>query len=185
MTRRGSAAPRRDGAFDAFGLAAREQEIAGKVDASSLPRVADRLAPGTAPIQWHIAGMTDASGRPALEVRLDGEVQLECQRCLRPFTWPVAQSTVVLLARDERELAQLDADDAHEVILAAAPIAALTLVEDELVLTLPFAPHCDRADCAMGDAAHDGGEGAEQRTARSPFSELAALKGHSAGKPKD
>jgi uncharacterized metal-binding protein YceD (DUF177 family) len=75
-----------------------------------------------------IVGMTDASGRPALEVRLDGEVPLECQRCcLRTFTWPVAQATVLLLARDERELARLDADDAHEVILAAAP---MTLVED-------------------------------------------------------
>src|SRR5262245_30959858 len=92
MTRRGCAAPRRDGAFDAFGLEARGQEIAGKVDASSLPRVADRLAPGAAPIQWRISRMTDASGRPALEVRLDGEVPLECQRCLRPFNWPVAQS---------------------------------------------------------------------------------------------
>ena len=185
MTRRGSAAPRRDGAFDAFGLAAREQEIAGKVDASALPRVADRLAPGLAPIQWRIAGMTDASGRPALEVRLDGEVPLECQRCLRPFAWPVAQSTMLLLARDERELARLDADDAHEVILAAAPIAALALVEDELVLTLPFAPHCDRADCATGDAARGEGERPEQRAASSPFGALAALKGHPATKPKD
>ena len=96
-------------------------------------------------------------------MRLDGEVPLECQRCLRTFTWPVAQATVLLLARDERELARLDADDAHEVILAAAPLVAMTLVEDELLLTLPFAPHCDRPDCATGDASREALE------ARSPF----------------
>jgi len=179
MTRRATAAPRREGAFDALGLAAHGQEIAGKVDAATLARVADRLAPGPAPIQWRIVGMTDASGRPALEVQLDGEVQLECQRCLRAFTWPVAQATVLLLARDERELARLDADDAHEVILAASPLVAMMLVEDELLLTLPFAPHCDRPDCATGDASH------ESLEARSPFGELAALKGDAARKPKD
>jgi uncharacterized protein len=178
MTRRATAAPRRDGAFDAFGLAARGQEIAGKVDAATLARVADRLAPGPAPIQWRISGMTDASGRPALEVRLDGEVPLECQRCLRPFAWPIAQATVLLLARDDRELARLDADDAHEVVLAAAPLVALTLVEDELLLTLPFAPHCDRPDCATDDASRQ-----EADAARSPFGALAALKGDPARKP--
>ena len=107
--------------------------------------------PGAAPLRWRISGRTDASGRPALEVQLDGEVPLECQRCLRTFAWPVAQATVLLLARDERELARLDADDAHEVIVAAAPLPSLTLVEDELLLTLPFAPHCERADCATAE----------------------------------
>jgi uncharacterized protein len=184
MTGRRTAATRRDGAFDAFGLAAREQEIAGAADAAALPRVADRLAPGPAPIRWRISGKADASGRPALEVRLDGEVPLECQRCLRTFAWPVAQATVLLLAHDERELARLDADDAHEVIVASAPLPALTLVEDELLLTLPFAPHCERADCATADVGREEGAAAESSAARSPFGALAALKGNPAGKPK-
>lgn len=184
MTRRDGATARRDGAFDAFGLAGREQAIAGTVDAAALPRVADRLASGPAQIRWRISGMADASGRPALEVRLDGEVPLECQRCLRDFAWPVAQSTTLLLARDERELARLDADDAHEVIVAAAPLEALSLVEDELLLTLPFAPHCERPDCATANAGGESGVGAEQAAAQSPFGALAALKGNPAGKPK-
>ena len=183
MTGRGTAAPRRDGAFDAFGLAAREQEIAGTVDAASLPRVADRLAPGPAPVRWRVSGRADASGRPALEVRLDGEVPLECQRCLRTFAWPVAQATVLLLAHDERELARLDADDAHEVIAAAAPLPTLTLVEDELLLTLPFAPHCERADCTTAAAERDADVAADP-SARSPLGALAALRGTPTDKPK-
>jgi uncharacterized protein len=182
MTPRETATTRSEGAFDAFRLAARGQEIAGNVDAATLSRVADRLAPGPAPIRWRIAGKVDASGRPALELRLEGEVPLECQRCLRPFAWPVAQSTLLLLARDERELARLDADDEHEVIAASTPLATLGLVEDELLLTLPFAPHCGRADCATGDAGRASGAG--EAAAPSPFGALAALKGSSADKPK-
>ena len=49
----------------------------------------------------------------------------------------------------ERELVVLDdSDDVHEVILAAAPQEALTLIEDEVLLALPFAPRCERPECA-------------------------------------
>ncbi len=73
-----------------------------------MERAVDRLAPegGASEVAWRITGTTDALGRPALEIRLDGSVPLECQRCLQPFAWPVAQCTMLLLARDERELAR-------------------------------------------------------------------------------
>ena len=139
--------PRKAGSFDAYKLVAQRLGLEGVVDAVGLPRVADQLAEGAADVAWRISGTTDALGRPALEVSLDGAVMLECQRCLRPFAWPVAQRTLLLLARDEREQARLDADDQHEVVAAAAPLEARALVEDELLLTLPFAPHCERGDC--------------------------------------
>ncbi len=66
----------------------------------------------------------------------------------------------LLLARDERELAVLDAeDDEHEVLLADAPQDAMTLIEDEVLLVLPFAPRCERAACA-DSAARGAGPGA-------------------------
>jgi uncharacterized protein len=141
---------RRRGSFDAFDLARRQAGLAGKVEVATLSRVVDRLAPdgGASKVSWRITGLSDTLGRPALEVRLDGAVPLECQRCLQPFAWPLAQCTTLLLARDERELAVLDAeDDEHEVLLADGPQDAMTLVEDEVLLALPFAPRCERAVC--------------------------------------
>jgi len=147
---------RRDGSFDAFDLCLRRGALEGTVDATNLSRLADRLhveGSGGGTVAWRIAGGTDAAGRMALEVELDGGVPLECQRCLESFTWPVAQRTLLLLARDERELAQLDEDDEHEVVLAAAPLDVRALVEDELLLTLPFAPRCARPECTGAVAA--------------------------------
>lgn len=162
------------GAFDAFALARRGAEIAGTLDVSTLPRLAERVAAAKASIRWRIVGAADAAGRPALEIALDGAVPLECQSCLRTFEWPVAQRTLILLARDERELNRLDEADEHEVIVGAAQDAR-TLVEDELLLTLPFAPQCRREDCAsrtaaMGALAH------EAPASPSPFGALAAMK---------
>ena len=128
--------------FDAFKLAARASSVSGSLDARRLPNVADSLAPGDdpVPIAWTIEGRRSAEGRPAISIDIDGDVPLVCQRCLARMAWPVSQGTEVLLAHDEDELATLDAETEGEVILADRPLDAATLVEDELVLTLPFAP---------------------------------------------
>ena len=166
-----------EGRFDGFGVAARQAVIAGRVDAAALPRVADLLAEdgGAANVDYRITGSADAGGRPALEIALSGAVPLTCQRCLRPFAWPVEQSTLLLLARDDGELARLDDEDhEHEVLLADAPLDAVVLVEDELLLTLPFAPRCPEAECpAAGKRLSAAGEAPGRA---SPFGALAALK---------
>lgn len=128
--------------FDAFRLVRSAGTISGSLDARQLPNVAETLVAGddAVPIAWSIVGRASAEGRAALAIDVEGSVPLVCQRCLGPIDWPVRQATEVLLAGDERELVRLDADTESEVILADAPLDAAELVEDELVLALPFAP---------------------------------------------
>ena len=59
-----------------------------------------------------------------------------------------------------------------EVILAEAPQDALTLIEDEVLLALPFAPRCERPGCAEARCSH--GDPDAPRT--SAFAALAGLK---------
>jgi uncharacterized protein len=155
MSGRQKTSARRGGTFDAFEVARRGAMLSGTADVAKMPRIADRLAQGgeatgdAARVAWRITGTGDAQGRPALEIELHGSVPLECQRCMQPFSWPVDQRTTLLLARDERELGALDADEETlEVILADAPQETLTLIEDEVLLALPFAPRCERPGCA-------------------------------------
>ena len=159
------------GRFDAFELSAAGAELSGHIDARSLPRAADLLAVGgdAAPIAWRVSGAHDALGRPTLTVRLDGAVPLVCQRCLQPFVAPVAQQTDLLLARDEAELARLDAEET-EVVLANTTLDPVSLVEDELLLSLPLSPRHGEDECPAGRRSMtDDGK-------RSPFAGLAALK---------
>jgi DUF177 domain-containing protein len=146
MTKRPSSEGTR-GRFDAFRLARERQMLEGSVDAATLPRVADTVVEGPAPIAWRIEGTQDALGRPAVAIALDGDIELECQRCLRAQTWAVHTRTVLVLARDDADLARLDADSDDEVVLAAAPLDPAQLVEDELVLALPYAPRHADGEC--------------------------------------
>ena len=166
------------GRFDALDLAARGETLAGEVDLSLRPRIADRLAPKTnsAPIAWQIAGARDALGRPMLAVTVEGRLPLVCQRCLQPFDASVAQRSELLLARNDAELERLDAEEA-EVLLAATPLDAMTLVEDEILLWLPFAPRHPEGQCTAAVATSSGSDpGQTVKATTSPFARLAALR---------
>ncbi len=142
------------GTFDAFHLARERQTLRGQFDAATSERLYDWLMEGDAPISWSIAGTTDAMGRLALAIEVNGSVPMECQRCLTPMAWPVQQRTLALLAASDADGDALDAGSDEEVLVAAAPLDALALVEDELLLSLPYSPvHADGKCAAPGEGA--------------------------------
>jgi uncharacterized protein len=143
---------RQDRRFDAFRLAGAHGTIQGSLDPGLLARLEDRVSGEGGRVEWTIAGTTDAQGRPAISVTLDGSVPLVCQRCLGTLDLPIGQSTRLLLARDDDELVRLDESSEDEVVLANVPLDPVALVEDELLLTLPFAPRHE-ASCQAQDAA--------------------------------
>ena len=146
------------GTFDAFRLARDRGVLSGTVDAVTLPRMADRIIEDAAHVAWRIEGTSDALGRPAIAVVLDGVLPLECQRCLEVVHWPVSQRTELLLAHTDAEMARLDNDSELEVVLAQGPLDPVALVEDELVLATPFAPR--HTQCPTPDQAPGGRDGA-------------------------
>jgi uncharacterized protein len=137
------------GRFDAFRLVRERQTLSGSLDAAALPRIADRLADEPAPIRWRISGTVDEAGRAALDLDIEGELPLTCQRCLGVYRWPVDQHTEVLIGRSAEEVASLDDRSDLEVVLASAPVDPVELVEDELVLAVPFAPRHPEDACAQ------------------------------------
>lgn len=177
MTVKRSTGSRGAGRFDALDLAARGEALAGELDVAHRPRVADRLAPGTslAPITWRIAGARDALDRPMLAVSVEGSLPLVCQRCLQPFDAPIAQRSELLLAHDDAELERLDGEES-EVLPAAAPLDAMTLIEDEILLSLPFAPRHPEGQCPAGIPAPSGRDQVESVKATTAFAGLAALR---------
>ena len=140
--------------FDAFKLVARGGELTGTIDPALLPRLGEQVADEGGSVAWRIRGGDDGQGRPALTVTVEGDVPVTCQRCLRTMRQPVAQETVLLLARNEAEVVRLDEASEREVILASAPIEALAVVEDELLLSLPFAPRHEQG-CGADAPARD------------------------------
>ena len=124
MTRR----PRPE-TFDAYRLARERGVLEGTLDVAASERLADRVAPGAAAVDWRIEGTTDEVGR------------------LAPFALPIAQRTVTVLAKSESDADALDAQSDDEVLVADHPLDSAVLIEEELLLTLPYAPMHDEGRC--------------------------------------
>jgi uncharacterized protein len=137
------------GMFDAYRLARERGVLTGSLDVEASERLEDRTAPGPGTVAWRIEGTSDELGRPAIAIDIQGAVPVTCQRCLSDFALPVERRTVAVLARSEKEADELDASSDHEVVVADHPLDAVGLVEEELLLTLPYAP-MHESDCGGG-----------------------------------
>lgn len=159
------------------------QSLQGEVKASELSRLVEDLPedqPGR--IVWQLRGRRDAAGRLYLDVQAQGELQLECQRCLQPFTWPVALHNELRLLASKSEIEAMDAREAQgdagdeDTILASARLDCLGLVEDELILALPYVPShevCPDQTDLVEDESED-----EKSERPSPFAVLGQLRKH-------
>jgi uncharacterized protein len=106
-------------------------------------------------VTYQVRGTRDANGRPALRLRVEGTLQLRCQRCLEPLPFEVRVDDLLVLAATLSEI-HADPADAHapDRILAGKEMPLRELVEDELILALPYAPRhesCEPGAAGQGD----------------------------------
>jgi uncharacterized protein len=150
--------------IDGFEFASAGATQQGVLPLSGFPRLRDMLASDEGEVAYQLKGMRDERGRPSLRLRVDGELLLRCQRCLGPLAFEVKADELLVLAATQAEIDADPADvEAPDRVLAGKDMSVADLVEDELILAVPYAPRHD--ECAP--AAREG-EGATVR----PFAGL-------------
>ena len=153
--------------IDGFEFASAGATQQGKIAIGEFSRLRDQLASDAGEVAYEVQGLRDERGRPSLRVKVQGTLQLRCQRCLEAMAFEVDEDDVLVLAATQ---AEIDADpaDAHapDRVLASKKMALRNLVEDQLILALPYAPRHE--GCSGGTAA----EGQEEN---SPFAGLRGL----------
>jgi len=129
-------------------LAAGLRTLAGRIDASGLaPRLAEALASehpaGT--VDYELAFAPGPGEGVAVTGRLKARLEATCQRCLRPFMLNLEVPVEVLLEVPEALRAE---EDGPEWDAAGAVGSLGELIEEELLLELPFLPRHPHRDCA-------------------------------------
>jgi DUF177 domain-containing protein len=154
--------------IDGFEFASAGAAQQGVLPLSGFPRLRDMLASDAGEVAYAVQGVRDGRGRPSLKVSVNGTLQLRCQRCLESLPFEVRSAELLVLAASQ---AEIDADavdvQAPDRVLAQREMAVRDLVEDELILAVPYAPRHERC---MPRAA----TGAERAAAR-PFAGLKGL----------
>ena len=153
--------------IDSLEFARTGQALSGSLPLAEMLRLKDSLHAAVGAVQYEIQGGHDARRRPVLTLTIKGTLPLRCQRCLEAMEYPLALvNTLRLVAGDAGD----EADEETDEIEASATLDVAALVEDELLLSLPYAPRHDEARCKAG-----GGEPSRQGSVQA-FAQLAALK---------
>jgi len=181
------------GQIDAFEFARRGRVQAGVFSVHRLQRLLDGLAdqpsvelvelndapeePGL--VRYVLVGQLNDSGRPQLVLRVQAKLLLECQRCLAPMVLSIDRQTAFDLVRHEADLGEdsFDEDslDEPEKLVGSRQFDVLELIEDELILEVPYVPRHEQCTDMASSESDDSEEGVGEARP-SPFAVLAQLK---------
>lgn len=129
-------------------------------------------------VSWSARCVRGVRGESRLELEIKADPLVECQRCLKPFPWAIDVHATFDLVDSEAELdAEVPGDEEDsmleepERLLCSGRFDLLGLIEDELVLAVPYVPR--HAQCELPVDVEPAPELSERP---SPFAALAALK---------
>jgi uncharacterized protein len=159
---------------DTYMLTRLAREVSGSVEISHFERLLiDLPEQDESLVRWSVRGETDAHGQRFLHVGVKASPQLICQRCVQPFMFEVDVASRLRLVASESDLDPEGGpdDDAPERIIGSQRFDVLGLVEDEIILALPYVPKHDVCPSLPTPLDVDSDDGRP-----SPFSVLSQLK---------
>jgi uncharacterized protein len=156
--------------IDSLEFARTEQILRGSLPIPGLTRLQDSLYDAVGLVDFVVQGGHDARRRPTLSLEVSGVLHLRCQRCLGQLDFPLRLVGTLLLGSPGDAAPDGPADEESEWIEASAQLDVASLVEEEIILGLPYSPRHPEGQCR---ARHDAQAGDTQQSA---FEKLAALK---------
>ena len=173
--------------LDIFEFVRRQQFIRGRFSVHHLTRLLDGLPEqpvASQPDAEHEAGIVsfeaqglgEVEGKAMLELSVHATLMLECQRCLGPMRYLVDGKTLFEIVRSESELGsddEMDEDDEPERVVGSRRFDLVALIEDELILGVPYIP---RHEVCPGQSEKPAAADPEAVERPSPFAVLGKLK---------
>ncbi len=156
-------------------LADEAAEVSIEVPIARLVRLAGGLADTAGTARAEIR-FERRAGFAAAQVRVAAQVVLVCQRCLQPMTVPLDGDSLVLLPTSEQD-AERAPPDAEMLLAPEGRLRLAGLVEEELLLALPFAPLHGQGEGCRGQESEAPAPAAVQEDVQRPFAALGDLLG--------
>jgi len=131
------------------------------------------LVHGNGEAAYDVDGFVTAKGHSALRLKVSAAVGLECQRCLERLEQLVESRRDIVLVPGADEFAEPDDEaETEDVIPEPDRLDLRELIEDELLLAMPLAPHHPEGECSVPPLQNDGSDASHQ----SPFAVLGRLR---------
>lgn len=163
------------GILDAWRMVMARRGVEGRLPLSSLTRLQGSLLDTEGDVRFVLEFDRDSLRVPYVELRIDAELPLECQRSMRRFLLPVHIVQRLGLIRDEADEAALPPGYEPLLVPDDGMLRTAELVEDELILAVPVVPVAPGTEEVEREWP---ASEAEQERAN-PFAALSAMKNKS------
>jgi uncharacterized protein len=134
-------------------LAERDGTLSGELKLGKLTRLVGMLNSDAGSVRASLRFSQRRDGWLGADLDYQASVELVCQRCLVPFRYDFAGRVSLVLA--DAESLPATVPEGHEPVeIEEGRVLPAQLIEDELIVSIPFAPkHARLADC--GSLARD------------------------------
>jgi uncharacterized protein len=171
--------------LDVVAFAQDAAQLSGAVLLSKLERVSEQIQ-GSAKdldacsISWQASGESIAVAGGAaqswLHLKLEGQVPMQCQRCLQAMAQALQIERSFRFVASEAQANAEDDDSEEDLLVVSKQFDLMELLEDELIMALPFAPTHETCPTAVKLASSDDEYQAALSAKPHAFAALGALK---------
>ncbi len=155
-------------------LANREARLEGELDMDNFERLEEAVIGFEGPVSYTLDFSLGVQRRPAVHGHIQGNMVMQCQRCMQPMAVLVA-SDVALGAICDDEMAQHLPVDLEPLQCDDWKFELKQLIEDELLLALPLAPLHLGDSCCDEDKAKPEIAVVKREERKKPFAGLGNL----------
>lgn len=133
--------------IDLRALAKDGRRVQGMVPVERLGRLAESLLEPVGAVTFEFQGERDDGGKLYVDLQVQGDLVLQCQRCLEALVWPCKVRNRLLLLRSGEKLPEDELENDEVDALEVEPLTdLLALVEDEVLLALPLVPRHENCE---------------------------------------
>jgi len=134
--------------IDSAAFAREGRHIAGIKPVGQFERLAEIVVADSGDVHFEITGFRDEDRNALfLDIVASATLMLRCERCLEAMPWPVQAEGRLLLVPPGEPLPDEELDEEEfDPIHASTTLEVLPLVEDEILLALPYAPRHEQCD---------------------------------------
>ena len=152
-----------------------EDIISGNIGMNRLPRFSKTLANDLGLVSLELKFTFGEAKERLIAGSLQAQVNVFCQRCLKPLAIALADDIKLALVRDEEAALRLD-EKLDPWICEDHKLDLAELIEEQLILCTPIVSYHESGECMTQKGYVAGEDATESIASESPFAVLRSLK---------
>lgn len=149
-------------------LVEKGEKLAGELGLDQMPRLADLILNPSGKVDVALHFTKDMQGLPWIYGKIHTQVEMACQRCLKPVSFDLEIAVNLRPVRSEADAEQLP-ESMDPLMVGEDPVLLIDMIEDEILLNLPLVAKHEPACIASVSTS-------EEEAAEKPLNPFATLR---------